>query len=865
MRIDPLMTRNPATGATRHVTDDLLAGTYLAPRLSAIDLQEAIGSGGPWAESHKVAAEETSRAVESGLLAVARATSTLDPSDLRPEALPDSRARTHLTGLRDLWRDLGQLPGPLQTWHHVIRSAASDALEALPVLGDPCAFATPAEAALDATLRAHHGAVAQPRAASRAADGTALRYVQDNLGLCADRVTPDDGIACFGLRDPREEAEFAAARAQAMLQDGTVETARQIGLLVPDDPAYAQALPDAFDRAGLPLSGLPRDEARRDTAGALLSLLLVILAGPAPRTAMASLYVAGGMPWPAETGRRMAREVIDRGYSRSARQLGGPSRQLLDALRPCETPAQLFGRLGAIARAVPHLDLQPRIAALASVTGDAIDWPLLRRRATPRDIGAQGHDRFVEGISLFTESALPWRPVRQLIVLGMAGRHWPRQPGTDPFFTEAEIATIRSSGLLLAGRQQKLERGLALMRRQLGAARDGLTLLVPALDLGGVRQAPSTGMALIAHLLGRDDPAGLVQDVRRMPPGKRPVALSATLPVPGNGAPDLPADGLIHLQRGLGRDDRPGTNLLRLRSASDGQALPQSPSRLETLLVSPLAWLLEELDATDRTWAPEALDAMTMGTLMHQVLEDIFTERAPVPPDDAILARVPEVLHEVLSRHADWLLDGAWATERRNLEREARTICLAWAGFLRRSGAVILHNEMALRGDHAGLLLNGKADCLLELPDGRILVVDHKRARAKGRRERMSRGWDLQVALYRAMLERPDEETELTRLVQGGARVVTAYHMLMDGTVLSDADGAGLTGVECAADDASANAIDHLARVLAEVGMGTIRLNRHGDAQTFAKDRGLPAYALANPLVAAFCLPDQPDEMEARS
>jgi hypothetical protein len=397
---------------------------------------------------------------------------------------------------------------------------------------------------------------------------------------------------------------------------------------------------------------------------------------------------------------------------------------------------------------------------------------------------------------------------------------------------------------------------LELFRRQLGAATEGLDLLVPALDLGGDRLTPSTGLALIAHMLGAEAPADLVRDLRAVPPDDWPVGATRPDPVPLGGAPDLPETGVIHVQRGLGTPDRPGVDLLRLRETPEGGPLPHSPSRLETLLVSPLGWLLDELGAKDLSWAPETLDVMTLGILMHQVLEDVFAEGAPVPDDATLAATVPGVLDAAINRHAGWLTDAAWATECRSLLREAHDVCTAWAGFLRDTGAQVLHNEIDLSGDHGGLLLHGKADCLLKLPDGRILVVDHKRSGAGGRRDRMAKGWDLQVALYRAMLERPSEETALTRLVADGAQVVTAYHMLRDGTVLSDADGAGLPRVETASADASVNAMDHLAQVLAEVGAGTIRLNHAGDAKTFDKARGIKAYALDNPLVAAFSLPE---------
>jgi len=859
MRIDPLLTCSPATCALRPVTEELLAEVYLAPRGAELCVVDHLGPGAPWSDSFATAPEETARAVEAGLAAVARASPRLDPSDIAPESLPEGRARRHLAALRDLWRDLGTLPEPLNTWHHVLRCTAAAALEPLPPAGRACPFATPAEAALDGTLRAHHGDAQGPPPSAMAPEGTALRRLQDRLGRPSESVAPDSSIGCHGLRDPGEEAEFAAALAQSLLDKGNVDHPGEIGLLAPDGPAYALPLQEAFDRVGLPLSGLPADPAQRDTAGEVLSLLLVLLEGPAPRTALASLCIAPGMPWPAEAGRRMAREVIDRGWSRSAAEFTGPARDLLDALRPCDTPGQLFARLGVIAGAAPGADLHPRVAALKAATGNEIDWPLLHRLAAPTAVAASGPDRFVEGVSLFSEATLPWRPVRQLIVAGMAGRHWPRPPGSDPFFTEGEIATIRDTGLMLEGRRQKLARGLELFRRQLGAATEGLTLLVPAMDLRGERLTPSTGLALIAHMLGADETADLVHDMRSAPTKDWPVAASTPDPVLRGGAPELPQDGLVHIQRGLGTPDRPGIDLLRLRETGDGP-LPHSPSRLETLLVSPLGWLLEELGAKELAWAPETLDVMTLGTLMHKVLEEVFPEGVEIPDEAARAARMPEALNTAIRRHAQWLTDAAWATERANLLREAHDICAAWAGFLQDTRAAVLHNEIALRGDHGGLPLHGKADCLLKLPDGRLIVVDHKRSSANGRRDRMAKGWDLQVALYRAMLERPSEESPLTRLVAEEARVVTAYHMLRDGAVLSDAGGAEVPRVETASEDASVNAMDHLARVLAEVGAGTVRLNREGDAKAFEKDRGIKAYALENPLVAAFTLPDGPAE-----
>ena len=865
MRIDPLLTSNPVTGAVRFITDELLGENYLAPKADEPDLFKTLQARtAPWSASLKAAPAETTRAVETALVSVARSTPTLDPAELDISALPDCRAKTHLAALKELWQDLDRLPSQLAKWAHVIGSDAHDALEPLPILNPtPCPFADPVEIAVAETLVRHHGVASTASQHEQAkAVGPAhgnFGAIQRQMGKASEKTTRDASVACFGLRDPREEAQFAAALAQRLIDDGRVAGPAEIGILCPEDPAYSAALQESCDTFGLPLSGGAETPAKRDFIGELLSLALQLLSAPAPRTALASFYISPLMPWPCDVGRQMAREVMDYGWSKTANEVTGAERDMLDALTPSHTPEQLFARLNAIAKALADCDLQPRIAPLRAVTADQLDWTLLHKLAAPVPAEAEGQNRFVEGVSLFTETALPWRPVRQLMVLGMTGNRWPNSPGSDPFFTEGEVALIReNTGLCLQGRRERLARGLELFRRQLCAGTDGLTLLASSKNLRGETLSPSTGLALISHMLGAEKPSDLVHDVRNMPVEEWPVAARIPAPLPQNGAVSFPSDGVLELNRGLGTPDKPGLDLLRVRQDEDGRMLPQSPSRLENVIVSPLAWLLEELDARDRTWAPESLDVMTLGTIIHQVLEDAFPENSDVPTSEDLERDIPVVLDAAIGKHAKWLGGPSWATERKSLLGEALDVSKTWAGFLSDTGANVLHNEIDLAGDHGGLLLRGKSDCLLRLPDGRILVVDHKRSSASNRRDRMTKGWDLQVALYRAMLERPEGDTALTKLVEDGVQIVTAYHTTRDATVLSDELGVGLDRVEAIPNDVSEHAMSHLAEVVAEVGAGTVRLNREGDYKRFEKERGIKAYALeGNPLVAAFTLPKE--------
>jgi len=866
MRLSPLQTASPVTGAIRPLTTGLMRDSYLVPRAAFNpDAALALRPDAPWAQSLAIAPAETALAVCRALEALARATETMKPEAVQPDRLPEGRARTHLGALRDLWCDLGgALPEDLQVWRHVIAAEAGAALEPLPLIAPiDCPHATAAETALAQALVRQHGTAPdavsaawlarQPSYTARAPG--ALGHVQANLTGFAAPVTSDAGLQVFGLRDPMEEADFAAATVQGWLDHGIIDHAAEAGLLVPEDPAYAFALAEAFDRVGLPLLGAPVGATLRDPARDLIAALLPVLRGPAPRTALASVVISPLMPWPAATGRAIARDLIARGYSRLWRGLDGAGAALLDALRPVASLPALFARLGEIDTLLtPPGSLAPQIALLRSQGGEHLDWPALQALVAPLPLPGIAAPRTLDGVSVFLEPDLPWRSVRRLIVLGMQGRSWPRPQPANPFFTETEIALIgTATGLHLPGRARETARRLELFRRQLCAATEAAVLLAPARDMAGARLPPSTALALIARLLGCTDPAHLVVDPRQLLATARPFDLTPRAPDPRAGRPDLPESGEIT----LGRD------LLALKGAAGADPPPQSPSQLETLIVSPLAWLLAEIDARDRIWAPETLDVLVLGTVVHGVLERVFPpETPPLAPED--MQRLTEAaLAEVIARKAAWLAEPTWAAERASLAREALRVVQGWARFLTETGAVTLANEISLAGDHGGLLIAGRADGLLRLPDGRHLVIDHKRGTSAKRRRRMQLGWDLQVALYRAMLERPSQTSALTDAVSSGAPIVTAYHTTLDGAVLTDGAGAGLARAECPATDPAREALAHLTEVTAEVGAGRLRLNPAGDAARFEKERGITAYALAgDELIAALMLPEAQDAAE---
>ena len=885
MIFEPLLTYHAVTGAIRPVTSNLLQEVYLAPRDSGWTPERVRSfDKTPWAGSLAVAREDTTGAVTAALRNLAMATSTLLPDGVDLSLLPPGRARRHLEALKALWFSLdGALPEDLAIMRHVLNANANDALEHLPILDLPLApDARAAERALRARLIEYHGLApvhvteswlarrGELSGAGRA--GSSLAHLQASL-LGADMVplANDGHIAFYGLRDLAQEAEFAAALAQAMLDDGRARDPADIGLLVPDEPVYRFHLARAFADVDIPLSGIDGAPPVRDIAGEALLHALLALRAPSPVMALASLYVSPLMPWPAEVGQMLAREAMQGHFTPNvARQFTGRPAALFQVLRSGASTGQTLRKgLEVLASNLTEderwreqsFDLRLRIKKLigqilATPDDGTPEWEALLRDAAPSPPAGGAVERWVEGTSIFSASETPWRRTRHLIVLGFAGDRYPRPTSANPFFLDSELALIRkTTGLHMQSQAELLAERLELFRRQLCCAEASVTFLCPYRSGDGKPLAPSTGLSLVARTIaGAEEPEQLVVDLALVDPASWPCKANHAHPLANGGQPRIPEDARVS----LGRD------LTTLRRNSQGQPRAQSPSRLETLIVSPLAWVMGELDAVDVPWAPETFDIRIKGILAHDVFEYLFERDAPLPALAAIPEAVGNLLDAAIRRHAPFLQSRAWEVERATLTREIREAARRWHGVLAAHHATVIENEVTLVGTANGIPVSGRADCILRFDDGRLMIIDHKKSGSNARRDRMEAGWDLQLHLYRAMLMQPQEGTS-ERLIAllDGATPGVAYHLMNDGGVLQN----GLSfdppseHFESLANDISSEAVAHLAERLADVRAGVIRMNGTADEDFYKKTAKITPYALAaSPLIAAFSVPSAEQE-----
>lgn len=893
--IEPLITVHSGTGAFRAITTDLLAETYLAPRPESIDLQAILADEiFPWSSSMTVAPTETAASVSSALRSLVLATKKASPNEINLEALdPDSRLYKHLHALCLLWRETpAALPEDLQVYAHVLGADASMSLEPLPLVEpEPCRFATPLERQLRDRLIEHHG-LADPTFQSEwnkrkapltrgATEGTSLWRAQQGLtGQSIKPATLDDTLKLFALRDEAEEADFAAARAQHLIDQGA--SPRDIGLLVPDEMGYITQLERAFAERGVPLSGLPTPPENRDIAGETLYQLLLCFQAPAPAMALASLYISPLMPWPKAMGLQLAHTVMSGHFDPDlAKDLTGRAQRFYQTVRSHvdQTPK---GLSQALKEAANYLSDAPehrkaitvfrsklsKVQARLAQSG-SLDWNALYQISAPTALEKTAGEHFVEGVSVWMEGDWPSRPTRHLIALGMSGDRWPRPVSASPLFLDGELKLLKQkTGIGIETRSQVLQQRIEKLRRQLLSASDSLTLLRPLYATNGTGQPPAPALSLVARTISNDqkEPADLdhlIIDLGTMPPESWPFksrvasqsktqGVDATSEGKSNtNSNGLPKDGFLRLER----------NLLEHRLNSDGEVRPQSPSSLEKLIISPLAWSLEAFGVKPVVWAPDEANVRVLGNVAHHVLELLFPKDADLPDEKTIEAELPKVLKEAIRQHAPFLERSIWAVEYSSLLGNLQEAARAWRHVLKQMEASIIDNELWLQGQALGIALHGRVDCLLQLPDGSLLVVDHKKSGTPNRRQRLDAGWDLQVGLYREMLKHPQHGSKkknevLEHALANKPNIGIAYHLINDQGVLLEGLDLRDHRVTVVEGEISSKAMSSLRERLAEVKTGKIRLNTEDDRAFFEKEAKLTPYALdRSPLVSYFMMP----------
>ena len=837
-----------------------------------------------WLESYSISPQETSTVVEKAFVQIISASDPLGDTYIpESDTLPE-RPRRHLEDLARLANDLhGELPADLSCIRELIFADKADALQHIFVYhieGVPALtrwqeslikkLNSDAEVAPDLQLADQLKEILLVKTIPNPANTNSLSTLQTRLfSDPSKRIVLDKSVQWVGTRDFLEEAEIAAGMVQTMLGEHTDLQPSDIGLLLPENYEYSVSVKNTFTLAGLALSGLPVEIWQRDLGREALFHFLFCRQKPAPAMALAVCLSSLLMPWSREEGALLAQTVMNGDYKlKPFSSASRDTRAMLDLIREGdETPNSLINAVQSFVSLLNGGDEFAGYVQQAKIAADSIcialegaadiDWAKLRRSVSPKYITTRESSDFnLEGVTVWREGHEPWRPVRFLIVFGFTEGNYPTLPGSSVVFTADDLnAIFENLSLPIESPDIQLKHRRARFKRQLAAVSDYVTFLVPRRNPSGATQAPSESIVFMHQLFDVPEDIILELDAAADRAHVRYLAQVAS------DEPELPRTSKatdMHLE----------CDLLALRTDSEGQLKPESPSSLETLMISPLAWLLRRLNAEPLGWAPENPNVMLFGTLAHQVFEGLFQKNTPLLGAEEIPPRADSLLDEAIRQHGPFLRASQWLVERHHLAVGIIKAALTWREVLDVLSAEVLGSEEWLAGNLNGIPIHGQADVILGLPKNRLLVVDYKRSSAISRRPRMQKGYDSQASLYRIMLQtggpKGEENGELVNRLRKASQTGIVYYMLNDQTVLSDTtleESGGLPNWEALEGPIADHAIELIERRLNEVREGLLCLNREGDTLFFDKQAGIKPYALENsPLISLFTMPGEAEE-----
>jgi ATP-dependent helicase/nuclease subunit B len=667
-------------------------------------------------------------------------------------------------------------------------------------------------------------------------------------------LQPSDDIGFLLARDPLEEVECTAGIIQSMTKQGVA--VRDIGVLLPNDPYYGQSLGDALSVIGVPAAGLADQIPLRDLGGEIVRSLILLARGPVPKMALASLVASPAAPWGKTLGVQMASSVMagrfdlksPYGMSEDCQKHLAVIRRLRDGKTSIVDAIEVFVQNTDDPVHVSRLRSLAKLIVEQSPEGGEPDFDSLLELVGHVTATADQPTRFPQsGIRVFHETQEPWTKVKHLIVLGFNGGRYPSLPGTSPVFHDLEKQAITEHlgwDLPTAETVQSIRR--SRFQRQIASATLTIKFMASARTIEGSPKQPAETATFMAGLLGQEPEELFVpvhQDEKWLP------RADEAIPAP----PRQPTPSDLNLDR----------DLLVLRTNENGDPLPESPSSLETVLVSPLAWLLGRIGAQPDLWSADTMDALLQGNIAHGVFEHLFTVNGDLIEKDAVEDAVDKALTAVIRQQAPLLSMAQWKVERNSLRSTLVQAVANWRDVLEALDAKVVGVEARLKGEFSGVPIKGFSDEIVQLPGGKLVVVDFKKSSSGKRRDRMELGYDCQVSLYEKMIA--DNPSDLG-LEGSSEQPGIVYYTLNDQRVLAD-DRTGLTskvpGLVVISNDVSSNALTEIKHQLAKLHRGVVEMNRIGDAKRLEKEKALPNYALvSSPLVMMFAHPEPAEDAQ---
>jgi hypothetical protein len=666
----------------------------------------------------------------------------------------------------------------------------------------------------------------------------------------------DHPVVCFSCRDILAECRAVASMIQSEVELGIA--ADQFAVMLPTEQTdYVHWLGHYLNQAGILVSNDSRSQQMTDWQAQLIKDLLIYQAQQQPTMQLQSIITNPLMPWTRSKGQFYATRIANNDLKPLDEVAEDKAFiQLIQQPLRRHTPSVLSEWIDRILDHCKELVATPLTAARLSNQRqllqklldevDVTDWSATLSRVlnqwhvTPIRLSDEARYRLNAVTFIDSDQQLPYS-VHRLYVMGFNDSHY-EQPNPNA----GAIAFEDWQGLTLEYQQSSLAyvyshaqfggtawftqwvQSLAQSQQQII-----ITTARQAYD-GSVLHPSRSWLSLAQTIATKLEVDALITPIES---ATHPLLHWHEVPLSPITSPSLPE--CYEFNQSL---------LDKLTALNNDTQRPESPSSLETLIVSPLAWLFNRMGIETREWKVQQLDNALQGSIAHKVFE-LYGKHQNAPMSNDLF---DELYESAVNKLAPFMQQAHWRIEKANLKREIHRAFEVFVPWSKQHGWKVEHVEQKMEGRLWDWPIKGFIDAILHSTD-QVFILDYKKSKSDDRYKRLNAGFDLQTYIYRQLYTQSN----------GSANIVTGYFNLNDRVMVLDQAIEGSNDIEVQTPDLpleqqSAQAVDWVTERFAQLRLGQIMLNHASEAKAW-KSRGIKAYAFENSLVKLAMHPDAED------
>jgi len=645
-------------------------------------------------------------------------------------------------------------------------------------------------------------------------------------------------------RDDIEACEAVASMIQNAANNDI--SLNDIAVVYPSGTHYPVWLDKTFQQAGIRVSNLPSQKTVFDWQTALLRDLLVLQTQNTPLMARMSVINNPLMPWRNHKARisiieKELKDVRDITHQISEGLIDLLTKKTKDAKETIQWLAEIAKHLKPLnEHGLTNERFNEKLKQLGVwfelyVNDSFIEQcQKILNQLQPHSLNLSSEkNHYLNSVTALASNEFLLKPVKHLFVLGFNQGHYTsnatHQANKTVFNNQAWSLLSHKIGLNLNTFDKKVNFEQYQLKELLGKAEESLTILASQQDFeGGRLHLSETALDLALCFM----PAEKVS----------PESLFEALPKANHPLLKF-AEEVITKQDSIVIEDLDfGINILDLHTNDEGKQRQESPSSFETMMVSPLAWLLDRQGLKDKAWKIQELDIMLQGTVAHKVFE-LYKEKQDSAISDDLYNQLFE---QAVTHEAPFLFEPEWRLELVQLKQQVKPAFEKFVNWLAQTGWRLDQVEQQLSGEIWDTPVKGFADAILT-KEKSVLVLDYKKSKSKDRLTRLSHGFDLQTYIYRELYQQQNGQTDIHSGYYNlnDQVMVLDYNQTVDSEITVDVPDISI-------EEQSIKARNLVQNRLSQLKSGKIELNSDQDQANWEKE-GIKAYALKdNPVVNRF-------------